>query len=109
MCPPGSQRALPEPKPGPPAAGTTPEPLSQGRRPKPPTPHNRPVCGQQLWEPARRLRPSRPLEAEVPALASMLPSPAGILGVELGCSLLQPETYESFPPVGRVVIRGNGE
>ena len=34
---------------------------------------------------------------------------AGILGVELGCSLLQPETYESFPPVGRVVIRGNGE
>jgi len=34
---------------------------------------------------------------------------AGIVRVELGCSLLQPETYESFPPVGRVVIRGNGE
>ena len=29
--------------------------------------------------------------------------------IGLGCSLLQPETYESFPPVGRVVIRGNGE
>ena len=34
---------------------------------------------------------------------------AGILGAELGCSLLQPETDESFPPVGRVVIRSNGE
>ena len=30
-------------------------------------------------------------------------------GVELGGGLLKPETYESFPPVGRFVIRGNGE
>ena len=42
-------------------------------------------------------------------LASRLSSPASVVGVEMVCSLLQSKTYELFPPVSRVLIRGNGE